>query len=82
MWFVFSDTHPNEGIVYYLLDGNVPSSMVPLYQAEKPLYDYNLKLVWNIVVKPEAILLLNILYMDIDVDEESSRCSTDHLEVG
>ena len=82
MWFFFSDTHPNEGMVYYLLDGNVPGSMAPLYQAEKPLYDYNLKLVWNIVVKPEAVLLLNILYMDIDVGEESSKCSTDHLEVG
>ena len=81
MWIVFSDTHPNEGNVFYLLDGNVPSPIVPLYEADKALYDYNLKLVWNIVVKPEAILLLNILYMDIDVNEESS-CSTDHLEVG
>ena len=81
MWFVFSDTHPNEGRVYYLLDGNVPSSMVPLYQAENTLYDYNLNLEWKIVVEPEAILLLNILYVDIDFEEENG-CSTDSLQVG
>ena len=54
-----------------------------MYQADKTLYDYNLILRWNILVKPEKILLLNILYMDIDDDDadERSGCLSDHLRV-
>ena len=54
--------------------------MTPLYQDHIGLYDYNLQMEWRIVVDIDQIILLNILYMDIETTEDRF-CFKDFLSV-
>ena len=54
--------------------------MTPLYPAQIGLYDYNLLMEWRIVVDIDQIILLNILYVDIEITEDRF-CFKDFLRV-
>ena len=68
-----------EDFYVYILKTNDTGYMTPLYQDHIGLYDYNLLMNWKIVVDINQIILLNILYMDIEPND--LICHKDFLKV-